>query len=474
MEEIAPQEPEYADLARSAQPLELRRLLRAGMGRAVLAVRSAYSPALRDVICAACINDLRYDCQVEEARSSYLFEILQETGEPDFYRRAILSALSETGGWDVPANNHAPGERSRKAACNEAQRLDLAVAFARQGDGESRRAIAETFYRNVAHGDDTGASQLVDLDGINGLLAAVDCLPGQSFDDDFFRFQFWVWTLEQRDGKAPAQDAMDRASTACPALRRLLDEKSREDAEWALRQKQTTDRSEREAWGLTTATVRERLRDRRIAQFTARRWSLIATDEEMATAARDLLDQDSESVFPYLVMFHKRPFPLHPAKLIQYARSPDEQVAWAAIRALCPLAHEDVRTLALDLLQDPSWCGEAARLLGKNYHPGDERLVEELFRRLSLDGYDIVLHDACWSLRDLVKALPTGDWAGSLLLMYEYGPCSNCRNTAVEHLAKRDAVPAWMITECLHDADESTREWAAGIAGEGVGGKPGI
>ena len=53
----------------------------------------------------------------------------------------------------------------------------------------------------------------------------------------------------------------------------------------------------------------------------------------------------------------------------------------------------------------------------------------------------------------------------SLLLIYENGPCSICRNDAVDELIAIQRFPEWMRDECLHDTYSSTREAAANISG---------
>jgi hypothetical protein len=45
-----------------------------------------------------------------------------------------------------------------------------------------------------------------------------------------------------------------------------------------------------------------------------------------------------------------------------------------------------------------------------------------------------------------------------MLALYEHGPCSLCREAAIEILEDMDAVPAWLAAEARLDASPNIRK----------------
>ncbi|HZO87451.1 MAG TPA: hypothetical protein VFB38_03865 [Chthonomonadaceae bacterium] len=100
---------------------QFQALLAQGLGRPLLYLQSHDARPYREVILYACTHDLRYDHQCEDSRAPYLFDLIQRTGEADFYRQRILSSLQN------PAEDE-----------DIYQMVGLAYLFAQQGDTAAR------------------------------------------------------------------------------------------------------------------------------------------------------------------------------------------------------------------------------------------------------------------------------------------------------------------------------------------------
>lgn len=71
---------------------EFAPILTIGLGRALLHLREHDAAPYRKAILHACLHSMVYDRQTEHSREQYLLDIINLTGERDFYRSHILAA----------------------------------------------------------------------------------------------------------------------------------------------------------------------------------------------------------------------------------------------------------------------------------------------------------------------------------------------------------------------------------------------
>src|SRR5262249_34689102 len=101
-----------------------RDALRKGLGRAGLWARAG-GLRRRDVLLEACLEDWRFDSQMEEARGAWLWEIVEAVGAVDEFREPILAATQTVD--DVTAF----------------QLCQFCVFYARRGEERFRRRLRE-------------------------------------------------------------------------------------------------------------------------------------------------------------------------------------------------------------------------------------------------------------------------------------------------------------------------------------------
>src|SRR5689334_10909177 len=109
-------------------PEEFGRVLRLGLGRAVLFLLDRDPAPYRDIVRDACTRWTGDDQQVEGTRTNYLLDVLHATGEPERYRDPILAALQ------VTSDSH-----------DLNQLLGLVLALARAGDDAARTSLYRRF-----------------------------------------------------------------------------------------------------------------------------------------------------------------------------------------------------------------------------------------------------------------------------------------------------------------------------------------
>lgn len=412
---------------------DFERGLAQGLGRPLRVLQKHRVRPYREAILHACTHDLRYDGQCEDVRGDYLYEVIQATGEPEYYRGKILSALL------------APIEEEAVF-----QMLQIARRFAQEGDALSRAAIYSVIVREAADNEFWNADELILLDGIPGLLFVVERYLRSEIEAEDYLPSSWVELIEEQQGKEAAWKALEVVADSHSPFAGWLE---------TVRQCRRSI-EERGPWTgppqRSYAEVRELIAERGIKASVSLRWAEKASEEERQQASADLLrEQDEGRLVAYLKLFRYSPFPGEHRRLIGLARSENRQLAHAALSALALIVHPDIRALAYELMQQPCWYGKAVELLIKNYQAGDYRLIEKLWEQ-EMDADD--LHFLGMGVRHFTKAHLVPEAERSLLLLYEKGPCSICRSGAVDRLIALNLLPEHIRAECLHDAYRHTRE----------------
>jgi len=440
---------------------EFERIVHIGLGRAILHLQTHDSTPYREILLHACTHSTAYDPQIEGSRARYTYDLIPLTNEVDFYRRAALNALAQ----------------SSKDHDRDAEFLfELARMFAEDGDQEARQAMYDKYRQSIAQGYDTGASQLIELDGIDGLVFVL-APDGKPIFSRYkpVEYERYIWHLQYRDGEGKAAQALDKVSLNFPLLAPLI----YAGTQSLLRQdKRVKYKSQVQvAKNFSYEALRDFILEHdgeHMPSFSWALWGKQTTRDNLKLAAADLLrEQKPEHLLPYLEIFTYARFPLDPSGLIKLALSKtdaptddgdswlskEDRVVIHAIRALKNISHPDVRALAFQMMESSFWKGQAAGLLTKNWQESDWQFLQRLSgQNLETEEY----HSLVMSIRDIFQAHPSRAAAPTLLTLYERGPCSHCRQYIVEYLHSLGAMPDWMIEECRHDSYGDTREWVEG------------
>ena len=427
---------------------DFRSLLAKGHGRAWFALAEKGELVCRSTLVEACLQCQIYDIQCETSRTPYLFELIQDSGNADFYRTQILASLPE-----VFEEEDRQGWRSRY------QRLELTRLFAAQGDIKARAALYDDFESRIPNNDFSTGGEIVALDGIEGMRYVLAHLTNAEQTEEFADLDRLIYELEEREGETAAWEALEQEALFFPVLAPLAAERRGRDEGWK-RAQEARNAIPRESY----AVLRDRIlrSERSVAGLMS--WGYKATDEELLLAAQDVLaESDPARLRHYLMLFHDRVFPLDFHPLFAWMRSENDRLAAAARNALLNITHPDIRAFALELAQESGMRSEAVHLLVNNPAPGDYALLEEW---LELPASDNQLHWMGMGIKEYVKAHPAPEAARALTLLYDLEPCSLCRDGVVDLLAKMHALSEEMRQECLHDCYEEIRKIASEYGSE--------
>lgn len=435
---------------------EFHRILKQGLGRAILHLQHNDSAPYREVILDACLHNTAFDPQVEGTRAQYIHDVIRLTSDVEFYREQILTALlnSEQRNWD------------------EHHLLNQVMIFAKAGDENARHIIYDSLLNHPT--SNPHCDFLIELDGINGLIALVETV-WQSFPNDRQEFvldgNHLLSMLEMQDGIDQTATHVLAVAETNPNFKEFV------EAVTSFRASETHPETRETRLDVSYEELKSWIfggSDLRNPPVRWATWGKNASDDDIILAAKDLQslkDDDVQKITIFLDIFINRKFPLEPARLINWARQIDNRPIWKydrtidyearrslyALNALELVEDLVVRNLALELIKAKNNTGRAVALLRANFVEDDWQLIEEL-TQADLDIQDY--HSLGWSVLDVFDAHPTERAVTGLKNLYEFGACSSCRERFVKRLVSLNAVPQWMVEECKYDCNPSLREWS--------------
>lgn len=415
------------------------RVLGLGLGRVYEWARTGWLAP--ETLRHACLKDLRYDKQVTEDRSCWLWPIAEIAGHRDELRKAIFHA-AEVSDSD-----------------NSWQHCKLLTHFARSGDLEAIRRLKDFVCRRGDPGcPSTGEEELVSILGEEAVLLIAQ-IRGQRLSDSEFEW-----------GDSSFIDDSVKA-LGDPSIRRALLESSSVDVQcfaqaWQKDQNRTKPpKTSADGWvaklkSLSAESVTAYAHQASGSACNVRSWGQHADDASLSQVQNHLLGATEPQVMVNLLkVFSKRQFADFDARLYSLVDHADENVRRWASNALDSQKSPRIRELAIQRLEnsrpDPSPIGWFAL----NLEPGDEDLI---FESLRLPDDDGERHSLLFDVVDVLEANPT--CRGQLLALAVYGesPCENCRYEAVKFLMESQTAPAWLVDEARYDSHERTRALANG------------
>ena len=156
------------------------------------------------------------------------------------------------------------------------------------------------------------------------------------------------------------------------------------------------------------------------------------------------------------------PYPGDPSPILEDTRSMDEKLRRTAWQALENLRHPAVRDFAHNNAAKGDRTIENFALLVTNYIPEDAMLLESLLRELiSQKDWDDV-HAVGMDVRRAFRRDSVIPHPKHLLpLIYEYTPCSFCRESVLVHMSQHRMLTKEMLEECQFDSNDDIRRMAA-------------
>ena len=418
---------------------QFRNALRKGFGRAVLHVREFGAAGLEDDIAHACTTNLVYDAQCEGTRGEWLHEIVKLAGLVETVTPLVIDKLRRSSTpeefWDV------------------GQLCVLASMFAQSGHKDARDVLYDKFDRQEFSSTWLCGSPIMDVDGLQGFLHLAEVIGNRLCNEpDYWEDTYLLTEAYERFGHETVQDALAAQAKTCECTQKFVDRMQKVEQQEAERK----DHGPRPLESLETVLASvEAAQDKRLHRLWI--WGRRATDDDVAVVFdRMLAESRPEQLCRYLSIFRYREMPRLPPRILELPIRAEGQLLDATIDALSVFKNAEVRTLGLRMLRGNPACLDAIRLFVKNYEQGDSTLLESV---LPTEGDADVLHRIGIDLLNVYSETKTPELAGCMKWLYEFGPCSMCREDAVEYLSDMDALEHDIIEECQWDSYDETREW---------------
>ncbi|MBO5954283.1 MAG: hypothetical protein J6Q53_09280 [Oscillospiraceae bacterium] len=414
-----------------------------GLGRCVIAVRKE-PEKYRDLVMWACKRNFAYDAQSEGTRSWYTYTMANAYPDKETFINTAAEALKKyrpNGSWDL------------------LHLSEILMFFAMDGDESARKALEEK-YQEVLMGmfarkrrPNRVFHELSDLEQL-GLVLAVDSKSflriagdlGRLYrEKNYMRDGDFAWFFSSKGGqfrKTMEAAVQKDENIACFFQRESADIAAREEL-WEQRKKNFPDD----------------LKGVRLSRWLANKADQ-ETVEQYVLAYRKQVQPVMRA--EALMAFSCCPYPDDPYSIIEDIQSNYEELQNAAWRALENIRHPAVREFALNNVDNGIRTPENFALLATNYMPEDGKLMEELLREMiSQKDWDGV-HAAGM---DIYRAFHDGSGIPHpkhlLPLLYEYNPCSFCRESALVYMSKHRMLTKEMLEECQFDSNNDIRKMAA-------------
>jgi len=415
--------------------IEFAAALKTGHGRAVQQIEAHGAAGLEQEIVKACVSCLTYDPQCEAERAPWLCSIVERASLNETVVQAIETVMQQH-----PTENHR----------DMAQRSAILKELAAAGSDDARRLLYSTLARLPHTSDVIGAEQIIELDGVNGLMRVARQLGRWlQADPDFWVDDWLIGLSDESTGVVGGLAALEREAEVDSDVARYLAgiRKTGESQSAAPSRVDPTAHTGDQIVAYVNANPKEQC-------HWFRRWGAHASEDQREVVFDALLASDNpEHVKRLFRCFGKTGIPRFDHRLTRWIVHPDEQVRWAAVRGVAANHHPELRAAAMRLMAEGDTPNGVA-LLVNNFETGDfVRCADHLTR---LDDADET-HHLVGELLNLCQAHPGMEALDCLLYVYERSPCSNCRGEAVKALMNTNTAPAWVMAESAFDADPDTR-----------------
>lgn len=422
---------------------EFKAAMLRGLGRCVVAVK--HDPEkYREIVLWACKRNIAYDAQSEGTRAWYIYTMASAYADKETFIHAAAEALRKyrpNGGWDL------------------LHLIELLMFFAQDGYESARQAIEEKYRELLAemHARKCRPNRVFhELSALEqlGLVLTVDSKSFLRVAGDFgclYREKKYMldgdfaWFFSAKGGQY--KKTMERAAY------------KNKDIACFLRREQADIDARNASWEAQKATPPEKRTGMQLSRWLAKKADQ-ETVERYALAYQK--EKQPEARAKALKAFAWCSYPCDPQPIIEDTQSTCEDLQRTAWRALEYVRHPTVRAFALTNATKGIRTPENFALLVMNYVPEDREVLEDLLREMIVARDWESVHAAGLDIyRAFRRARGIPQPKHLLPLLYEYNPCSFCRESAIAYMARNRMLTKEILEECLYDSNDSVRRYAA-------------
>lgn len=409
-----------------------RSSIRRGTGEAHLIMQNNPTVDFSADIIKASLTNYAYDGQSENSRALYLSELISLSKQRDKIRKAVLHGLTteQDNTWTLT------------------QLFDLAKIFAQSGDTESRQAIYDRFFNHpVDHSDWVGYSEILELDGLEGLVFIADKI-GKALEKnpDDWQDEMIIDHFQRENPKIKAFAELEKASKQNRFIKIYLDniKRTEENRKNHIREK---------------VEYKDIIEEVLLCKPYIRLWKRKLTDKQINIIANRLLIEKNKNIQEKLLyVFSYFKFPFDSEFILQLAKqkpTSKNRIVEFAIDALQYLQSQDIRQFALEQLKTTKRPESLTSILISNYQKGDSKLLTELAEKFN---QDYIIENLASSYIDIYKANKTTECKEPLEAIYDKLTCGIHRKGIIEVLIDNKVLSNKIRQEIKYDSYLETRQ----------------
>lgn len=410
--------------------IQFQNSIRRGTGEAYLIISTYTEIDFSRYIIEASIYNWAYDGQCESSRAPYLYKIIEKSLNQETIRTAILDTLMS----------------ENEFTCNLAQLFDLARIYAQSGDALARAKMYERFLYKSNNSDWVGASEIIALDGIDGLLFIIDrvgayLVQQENRDESAYLISHFQEHYPQIDVYAELNNAAIKNHNMQVYLDTIKETEL---------QNQACKEEEKKKYGSVIKEIESK------TYFISKYKELTVTElQEIADLFLSETKLEKKAKYLKIFVWHKYPYDITPLLLLAKGKTNKYRIKEYALEALKHITSPAVRELYLNKIASTTTPSRYTDLLLSNYEDDDCQTLCNIANKYQSEE---IIEQLAISYILIFTKNKTPKCQFPLELLYNKMNCAIHRHDLVKILIDNNVLSEKLKDEIQFDCDEETRK----------------
>lgn len=406
--------------------------LKRGTGEAVLLLKAYPNIDFSDYLIKGATINYAYDGQAESSRATYIFELIELTKQQDKIRQAVVQGL----------------HKEKEETWNLTHLFDLAKQYVLAGDLAMKKEIYKRFLSPpIPHSDWVGISEILALDGWEGLLFIINKLGKDLLSDpDAWQSDSLLESFQEKKPELNVLGKLEKKAQQNIYVKAYLEAVNQRNIIWKRNKPKLP----------VYDNILDEIRNTRLLSFKRIKE---LTVKEIELLAKQLLQTKRKSQIQKLLwIFREHPFPLDIDFVLDLAQSNinyNYRIHEFAIDALQYFQSDKIRAFVLQKLQKTTIPSPFTNLLIKNYKDGDEILLSRIATKFKSEH---IIENLASSYIEIYKNNLTPKCQVPLEILYNKMNCGLHRNELLKVLIHNKALNPTIEKEIKFDSYKPTRK----------------
>lgn len=411
--------------------IQFQNSIRRGTGEAYLIISTYPEIDFSRYIIEASIYNWAYDGQCESSRAPYLYKIIEKSLNQEIIRTAILDALMS----------------ENEFTCNLTQLFNLACIYAQSGDALARAKIYERFLYKSNNSDWEGASEIIALDGIDGLLFVADRIGAYlAQQENRDEYAYLISHFQRLYPQIDVYTELNNAAIKSYNTQVYLDTIKKTE----LQNQAWIEEEKKKKYGSVIEEIKSK------TYFVSRYKELTVTElQEIADIFLTETKLEKKAKYLRIFIWHKYPYDITPLLLLAKGKTNKYRIKEYALEALKHITSPAVRELHLNKIANTTTPSRYTDLLLSNYEDEDCQTLCNIANKYQSEE---IIEQLAISYILIFTKNKTPKCQFPLELLYDKMNCAIHRHDLVKILIDNNVLSEKLKDEIQFDCDEETRK----------------